>query len=597
MPKRRTKTVAKPAAALRVVRAKGNALGVGQRSGASAQAAPKVDPRALRPSGRDQYGRTPAGPDLSAYGPPPEAFGGDLLPPQGAVAQSDTATQALAPRPIVDKFPVVIGAGLSFAYLAACQRTALTGYRMQYVDLAREILERDPHLYAVVWKVVLGIANGRLEITPAELPGGHPDEERAKEIAEDVERRFRRIRGLKQAIANLGWGAYYGVAAGELHYRLDDAGGWVIDRIGFIHSRRLSYPDMGTWDLYVWDQGQVLGASPYGTSPTNSAMFGLRVGDYPQKFVVFAPQMSGDYPTREGIARIVLEWALSKRLNARVALQYLERFVKPWPEASYNTADPDSERPGPRIATDLDIAEASNALNAMGAGALASWTHPDSVKVELKSPDQGRAKLTFKEFFEMCNDEESKGAVGGTLTTSVGQHGGGGLGSGAHGTHKTEENNVIAFYAGVMAEVVREQVVSPLTALNHKDAQHLVPQVKIHSEDKDPAQVLALAVDAAKNNIPVDADEIANEIGLPVIPKAAGVESRRMMPLDVTAPTDLNPELAPVPGPGTAAAAKAEQQAKAEQAKITAATRPQTTPPGVATHPTAPAVPPEGTTP
>lgn len=271
---------------------KGNALQRGGRSPASGQGQPRaaiIDPR-VNPAYAN-VPPSPTNPQADAFGPPPEAFKGDIPVPAGAIAQSDTALSSIAPQPIVDKFPIVIGAGVSFAYLSAVQRTALTGYRMQYVDLAREIFERDPHLYAVVWKVVRGIANGRLEVTPATLPEGHKDTERAKQIANDIRWRLTLIRSFKGSLAALGWGAYYGVGACELHYLHDEERGWFVDRLGFIHSRRLSYPDMGSWDLYVWDQGQVLSASPYGTSPTNAGIYGLRVGDYPQKFMVFAPQI------------------------------------------------------------------------------------------------------------------------------------------------------------------------------------------------------------------------------------------------------------------------------------------------------------------
>ena len=551
MPKRLMTSNTNPATRLR-----GNGLGPA-RSAASPQA---------QPAARYIAGARPGGPNTEAWGPPESAFKGELPPPIGAVGQGDVR-RALAPRPIVDKFPILVGAQLSFNYLSSCQRTALTGYRMPYVDLAREILERDPHLYAVVWKLILGIANGRLELTPATLPKGHKDEERAKEICDDITWRISRIRALQQSIATLGWGAYYGVGAAEKYFDLDEEGGWFVTHLGFIHSRRLAYPDMGTWDLYVWDQGQVLSASPYGTSPTNSAMFGLRVADCPQKFIVFAPQISGDYPTREGLARLVLEWALSKRLNARVALLYLERFVKPIPDVTYNTADPDSEHPSPREATDEDIAEADVAARALGAGALSCWAHPDSIKLDLKSADEGRPKLTFREFLEMCNEELSKGVVGGTLTTSGGASG---LGNGQQSAeHKAEEQNIVSFLALCMAETIKDQIATDLTILNHKDASHLVPNVAIHVDDKDAATIMRLAKDAAASNIPVDADKVAEVCGIPVIPKKNGEAERRMLPLDVTAPTDLQPELAPEPGPGTKGGASLENdRKKAEQPHV-----------------------------
>lgn len=501
-------------------------------------------------------------PARKAYGPPGKDFG-DSKPVVPEVVSQGNTKDALAPRPLIDRYPIIIGAGLTFAYLSAVQRLALVGYRMQYVDLLREILERDPHLFAVVRKPILAISNGRMEITPAKLPKGHKDEARAKEIALDIAYRLTRIHNFKQSVYTLGWGAYYGVGAAENHYVQDEDGGWLVTRLGFIHSRRISFPDSNSWDMFIWDQGQVAGTEPYGMSPTNSNMFGLRVADWPHKFIVYAPQISSDYATREGSGRLVAEWALIKRAAARNALRYLEQFSKPIPEITYNTADPDSEGGmKPREATESDIGAGESAAAAIASGTLASFTHADSLKLVLNTPEARNNKITFDKLLEVCNEEESKGTLGSTLTTNVGAHGGNrALGE----VHATEEKNVFSFFADTMAESLREQLLTPLTLLNHPDSEHLVPVMKIHVEDEDPKAILKMAIEAADRNIPVDADRIAEEVGLPVVPKEDESEYRRMLPLDVSAPTDLNPELAPKPGPGTLGGAKLEIS-KAKQA-------------------------------
>ncbi len=548
--------------------------GLGQRSGASPQAAPRVDPRTAN------VAAYPGGPDRSAYGPPPQDFKGEMPPVAAIIGQSSTASQALAPLPIIDKFPIVIGTGLTFAYLSAQQRTALTGYRMGYVDLLREIIERDPHLFSVVWKPIRAVANGRLEISAADLPKGHPDAARAIEIADDTASRVRRIRGLKQSIASLGWGQYYGVSAAENHYQYSPGNraedGWNITHLGFIHSRRLSYPDMGSWDLYVWDQGQVLSAQAFGSSPTNAPCFGLRIADYPHKFIVYAPQISGDYPTREGSGRLVSEWALIKRAAARNALRYLEQFSKPIPEVTYNTADPDNDgsQKG-REATDEDIQLGQSAADAIASGTLAAFTHADALKLTLNTPEARNNKITFDKLLEVCNEEESKATVGSTLTTNVGAHGGNrALGE----VHQTEEKNVFVFFADTMAEALREQLITPLVVLNHDGAEHLIPKVRIHVEDEGSTSLLKLAIDASKNNVPVDAYEIAREIGLPVVPKDED-QDVRMMPLDVTAPTDIYPEIAPVPPVNTLGGQKLENARIRAESRGVSPTKPAATPP------------------
>lgn len=558
----------------------GGYAGPADRHGASSLAAPAIGPRV------DSF-PSAGGPSPSAYGPAKSEFGPDDRPPVPPIAQSDTALQALAPWPIVDKWPTIIGAGLSFAYLSATQRTALSGYRQPYVDLMREILERDPHLFAVLKKRVLAVAYARFEVTPAVVPPGpkhDADRARAVEIAADIDARVRAIPRLHRAIAVLCWAIYYAVTALEIHWKWSPEKGWDVTGLGFIHSRRLQYPDTASWDLYIWDQGMVLWSGGGEAAPTSSATFGLRIADFPHKFIVHAPQISGDYTTREGLGRMVSEWALSKRLGARTALAYLERFIKPWPMAEYNTKDPNLEsdkKGGARVALKSDIDAANSALQSIGIGALSSYVHSDAIKVELVTPDKQRPKITFDVYNQMCNTEVSKGVLGQTLTTEAGAHGGSGRGLGK--VHQDEQRSLFEEDAIETGETLSDQLFRPLVLLNHVDAAHLVPGCRIHIEESDPQALMDLATKGAKHGIPVDADKIAEEVGLAVVPNPNG-KPRRMYPILEVDPGDMDPGLYPAPTEDTLvgaqmaqrAASSTDKWAAARAAKATEAARPET---------------------
>ena len=47
---------------------------------------------------------------------------------------------------------------------AYCYRVCLTGYRMLWVDLLDEMLQKEPHGYSVLWKRILGVAGARLTV-------------------------------------------------------------------------------------------------------------------------------------------------------------------------------------------------------------------------------------------------------------------------------------------------------------------------------------------------------------------------------------------------------------------------------------------------
>jgi phage gp29-like protein len=445
---------------------------------------------------------------------------------------------ALAPYPLIDRYPIVIGQNLTLTYIASVFRLATTGYRQQYVDLLDELLEQDPHLYSVVQKRVLNVANARLEIVPAELPEDDKRVDRATELAAWVGGELARIPELVQQLSGLLWGGvYYGVGACEIHWTRD-ANAWRADRLSFVHSRRLAYPDAQAWDLYVWDQGQVYGwSSPWGSSPTNNNIFGLRVADYPGKFVVHAPQLRGDYPTRDGVGRQTATFAALKRIAGRGASTYLERFANPWVDGAYST-QADGK---PREATDTEINDAKAAIQAQ-TGPPSSYLHPDTIKLEAKAADAGRPKVTYTEWLGACNAELSKAVLGGTLGTEVGKGGGNrALGE----VQERSELDLLGYDAKCLADTLDRDLIQWLVRLNFPDEMDLCPHAMIHvAKDPDPATLLKNVYAATQCGVPVDADWVGQEAGLHLVDKDdEDGPARRTFLSDVVDPTIVDPDL------------------------------------------------------
>jgi phage gp29-like protein len=469
---------------------------------------------------------------------PPKA---DAPPPYPPISTSETQ-RALSPWPLIDRYPTVIGQSLTFNYLANTFRLATTGYRQQYVDLLNELIEQDPHLSSVVQKRILSTANGRIDVVPFDVPeDDKTNHDLAQKCAQMVQSELGRIPDLAQRGAELLWGLYYGISAAEIFWTRD-SDGWHIERFGFVHSRRLSYPNYQSWDLFIWDQGQVYGwQAPY-TSPTNSNLFGLRIADWPGKYVVYTPQLRGDYPTRDGIGRQTSTFATAKRIGIRGSMEYLERFAKPMMDTSWVTRQegPDGTQSlTPRNATKEDI-ELAKQLAVIGPGSGSYAAHPDSVKVEPKSPDgSSTPKITFAEFTTICNGEMSKAALGGTLGTEVGSTGGNrSLGE----VQERGEADLEQYDANVLGQCLRRDVVTWLVRLNMPEALHLVPHLNIHVEtDPDPKFLIECAHKMTDIGAPVDLDKLAEEVGIPLVPNESedGKETkpRRSFKSDVIDPS------------------------------------------------------------
>jgi phage gp29-like protein len=440
--------------------------------------------------------------------PPKEGFPRPSFPI--AVAQQEDNSQ-LSPPPLVDRYPTVVGGQLSFNYVATVARLATTGYRQQAVDLWRELLEQDPHLSAVMQKRILSVANGKLEFLPAD-----PDYELAQSACDMVKKEVARIPDLTQALVTLLWALYYAVQASEIIWTRD-ADGWHVVRLDFVHSRRIAWPDMQSWDAYIWDQGQVFGwNSPWGSTPTNAGVFGLRLADWPGKYVFFAPQLFADYPTRDGLARQLAMWALFKRVPVRGAIDYLERFAKGFLDITFTTQAGDE----PRSATDEDIGAAQGLANVLGAGNGRTVTHPNSIKIEPKSFEGGggKAKLTWSEWLGICNSEISKLVLGGTLGTEGASSGGNGSRSLGE-VQERAETDLEQFDATALAECLRRDLVTVLIRLNMPEALGVVPRCLIHIEaEPDAKSVVSNAIQLADRGVPLDADDVAQKAGLKCVP-------------------------------------------------------------------------------
>jgi len=458
---------------------------------------------------------------------------------RGPVANENAGNlrRRYAPWPLVDRYPIILGSNLTISYIAAVLRIARQGYRQQLVDVLRELLEKDPHTFAVVAQRVLAVAGGRVELVPAPVADpDSPDAKRAKEIRDDLQRRLDAIPQRTQALhALLFSGLFYGAGAFEAIYD-KRADGWWINELVFIHSRRIAWPDQDDWSPHIWDQGSV-GFGTWGAFPTEG-FYGLRIQDTPRgKIILHTPQLHADYPTGEGLGLMICFWMAIKLMAIRGAGQYVERYGKPWAIAYYNTVEPNGT--APRVATGeggeegSDIQAANRALTALAAGSLSGVVLPDSIKVTLDGPGVKGATggINHEKLINLCDEQISKAVRGGTLTTDAGEKGARSLGE----VHEEGDVRNARYDAKCLEDTLDRDLVWALCHLNHPGEEHLCPSTTIHVEKLSPEQLLERALKLAASGAPVDGRKLADALGVPLIdendPKAI-----RLAPLK---PTDL----------------------------------------------------------
>lgn len=461
--------------------------------------------------------------------------GSAVVAEREAVPDPRPDSAPLAPYPAIDRYPTILGSSVTLAYISSVFRLALTGYRREFCDLLDELLERDPHMYAVVAQRVHAVAGGRIQIVPAKTEAGSADEKRAREIKDYVDRRVFSIPDLQQSFAQLQWGGiFYGVGASEISWRQDEDG-WYPARLHWIHSRRLAYPDANSWSVRIWDQGMVASWDVH-QDPT-AQLFGLRCDDFPGKFLVHTPSVRGNYPTRDGLGRECAYWSALKLMGARGASQYIERFGKPWSAGYYATQDDGK----PRAANDEDIKALDAAGRALGIGGLAHATLPNSTKLDIFGPAAFApgSSLIHAAFVALCNGEESKAVLGQTDTTEAGPNGS----RSATEVRKTGTYELYRYDAACLSETINHGLIRWIVSLNFPGEERLAPRVVIHAaEAPDPDALAKRASLLAHAGAPVDADEIGEQTGVAMLPEPKDGEKqqgRRMVPLALLKPYEI----------------------------------------------------------
>lgn len=448
----------------------------------------------------------------------------------------------LAPWPQIDKWPLIIGQNITFSHISAACREALSGYRDRFVDVLDELLDAEPHGFSQLYKRVVAVAGGTFEINAID-----PENPRAVEIAEAYRKQHELIPNKTVALGELAWGIYHGISAQEILWSANGPWRWSITGFQLVHSRRLSFPEYGTWDLFVWDQGAI---DPHG--------FGggaMRIKSFSHKFVVHRPSVRGQYSTREGLGRLLVYYFALKRLILRVSASEFERFIKPWVVAYFTTGF--EAYPRPALQEDRDVAR--QAVEALGQGYSTSAVLPDSVKIELIGAVSTLNRDTFLEYLDQSITRACNGQ---SLTASAGRNGS----RAANEVGERDEKRIHRFDANQLADTWHDQVIVPWVRLNYPGEEALAPVCKIGTEDDpDTAQVLDDAGAATDLGIEVDAEHIAKRANLPIARKGAKKLER---PAPAAAPGEKGPpgKKAP-PGKSNRAGSKPAPRAGQKAAK------------------------------
>jgi phage gp29-like protein len=331
-----------------------------------------------------------------------------------------------------------IGGGLTPQQVSSIIRDADTGDITRLMDLANDARQKDGHLQSVLGTSEESIAELEWQLVLPE--NAKARDKRAAKAVEDWLRACKgdagtEKKGLADLIAHLAGAVFYGHAVSETLFRKRD--GYIVPAaFDLLAPRRFKYrPRDGR---LVWcDQGM----------PYDGVDFRA---DYPFRFIVSQPRVTGDVPCREGLVRVLMWAALFRNWTMTDWLRTAEMSWKPWRTATYD-----------KDASDEDIADLETVLERLTTSGYAAL--PETTKLDVGWPSGNQQSGgAHPVLFDTVGKEMSKAVLGNTEVVESSQSSGYAQAKVGHTVSRT----LIRSRARHIAEVLTRDLVRPLIEMN-----------------------------------------------------------------------------------------------------------------------------------
>lgn len=391
--------------------------------------------------------------------------------------------------------------------LAAILRAAADGDGHQYLTLAEEMEEREPHYAAVLGTRKRAVSG--LDVMVEAASDDQTDIDLADEIRELVRR---------PAFDDL------------LEDLLDALGkGYSACEILWDRSERQWWPKRYEWRDPRFFRFDLESGRELRLIDLDDAVNGIPLPAY--KFITHVPRLKSGIPLRGGLARLVAVSYMAKSYTVTDWLSFAEIFGMPLRVGRYDDR-----------ASEDDVAILRQAVANLGTDAAAVL--PEGMKIEFQeiANTSGGSDL-FLKLAEWLDKQTSKAVLGQTMTTDDGS-------SYAQGAvHNDVRGDIQRADARQLSTTLNRDLVKPYIDLNH-GRQQRYPSISLHVPEPEDLKLLA---EVLKELVPmglrVEESAVRDKIGLPDPDPGARL---------LTAPDPMGgmamnrAQFAPLPAPGRA---------------------------------------------
>lgn len=365
-----------------------------------------------------------------------------------------------------------VASGLTPQRMAAIMRAAAQDDPHDYLVLAEEMEERDPH-YASVLGVRKRAVSGIAPMVQAAS-----DSARDREIAEAVRIGIAEHDQFADLVEDLMDGVGKGFAVVEIDWA-KSASAWAVRCWTWRDPRHFR------WDRDTGSELRLLSEA----QPAGGEML------EPYKFAVHRPRLKSGLAMRGGIARLVAFGWLCKAYTVKDWIAFIECYGLPLRLGRY----------GPE-ATVADVTALHRAVANIGTDAAAVL--PRSMEIEFQEIGDGAGNDIFEKLARWVDEQTSKAVLGQTMTSDNGSS------QSQASVHNEVRHDVLRADARQIAGTINRDIVRPFVDLNY-GPQPDYPRLEFPIAEPEDIKELVVAVNTlARLGVRFRADELRGKLGL-----------------------------------------------------------------------------------
>lgn len=424
---------------------------------------------------------------------------------------ADGGASALGDLSIWEQFQR-IGGQITPLQASEIMRAADTGDMRRLCDFANDARQKHCHLQSVLFTRESSLANLPWELV---IPGEDPRKKRQKGRRQRafIESVLRPHPQLRDLIAHLVGSVFMGYGVAETVTKVE-RGMLVPDRFILQPPRRFRFRRDDS--RLVWNDAK-----------SNHQDIDFQ-SEWPGRFLVAQPRITGDVPCREGLVRPLMWASLFCNWTVGDWLKLAEIAWKPWRIGKFDRKATDEDR--------LKLEQALARLTTSGVAALSK-----EVDLTVLFPGQSGSgsggKATHAELAEFLERWISKATLGQTLTTEQGKVGSQALGK----VHNEVRHDIRAYDADFVASVITRFLIAPLILANFGPLAP-VPQFRFITEDRADLESFSKSVKTfGEAGLRVPASWVRDQSGIPEPiegEEVLGKETAEAKPADGDAPEE-----------------------------------------------------------